>query len=54
MGMGILGGLAALAFPVAAVVTFVMIMMKWDKIGTAKGIMLVLGWAALFVTLALR
>lgn len=51
--MGWLGGFAALAFPVAAVGTFIMIMMKWDQWGTAKCLPLVLVWAGFFVTLAL-
>ena len=51
--MGIIGGLAALAFPVAAVVTFVMIMMKWETWGTEKCLPLVVGWLVFFVGLAL-
>lgn len=55
--MDLIGGLVAVgkaaAFPVAAVVSFVWIMTKWDQWGTAKGLAAVLAWVGVCLWVAL-
>lgn len=49
---GLFAGLMALAVPILAVVSFIMLMMKWDEWGTSRCLPLVLVWAAIFTGIA--
>lgn len=55
--MDFIGGLMALGkallLPLAAIASFVWLMVQWDRWGTAKGLAAVLAWMVVFTWLAI-